>query len=230
MINTPYRHFTYTALFLALITVHLRAQVVLGTYEFDNTDGTNSAPANKAVSNEVANVTFSDFFLVGASENTGGKGAFSANKLATFGWNTGSQSWSDSLYVGFTVTANPGFALDLSSITLELNRANGTNSPRDGRMLVGTGDITTATPFTLFNNSNSASNADFQVGPIALTAFSGATSYNFFFQFSDTDVSTRLIRLDDVELSGTVVIPEPGSASLVLLVLGFAYCLAKRRK
>lgn len=227
MLKITYKHLTFVGLLLALLTVHLPAQVVLGTYEFDNTNGTNSAPAGKTVSNEVANVTFSDFFLVGSSENTGGKGASSANRLATFGWNLGNQDWNDNLYVGFTVTADTGFTLDLSSITLDFNRANSSNSPRDGRMLVGTSDITSATPFTLFNNSNSASNTDVQAGPVDLTAFSGATSYNFFFQFSDADNSTRIIRVDNVELSGTVV-PEPGTASLLLL--GLAYCFVKRRK
>lgn len=228
MKNTTYLQVICAALFFMLSTVHLQAQVVLGTYEFDNTNGTNSAPADKAVSNQVANVTLSNFFTVGAIETNSDKGAGNANRLATFGWNLGNQDWSDTLYIGFTVTAPPGFTLNLDSLSLDYNRVDRTNSPRDGRMLVGTGGISTATPFTLFSDSNSAPNADVSFGPVDLSALNGETSYNFYFQFSDADVFTRIIRIDNVELAGTVI-PEPSSSAFLLLGLVALIGLNRRK-
>lgn len=215
------------SLILALLVVDLPAQVVLGTYEFDNTNGTNAAPANKTASNQVANVTFSNFFTVVVIEDNGDKGSGNADRLATFGWNLGDQDWSDVLYVGFTVTASSGFTLKLDSLSLDYNREDRFNSPRDGRVLVGTGGISTATPFTLFDDSISAPNADVPFGPLDLSAFNEETAFNFYFQFSQADVGNRLIRLDNIELTGTVI-PEPSSTTLLLLA--FAYCLVKRRR
>ncbi len=198
---------------------------VIGTYTFDNTNGVNDAPADKTIDAQPANATFSAFQVVGVSENEQGRGASSANTLATGGsglpgqWSQDNQSFSATDYVGFTLTADVGYEIDLAELSLDYGQANGftgdsTFSPRDLSVLIRTSPTGLFTE--VINEDNIMLDANsFATFTADLTGLANTSFLEVRIRVSDQDAD-RLARFDNVQVdAGVQLIPEPASVALI---------------
>ncbi|MEM9882975.1 MAG: PEP-CTERM sorting domain-containing protein [Planctomycetota bacterium] len=205
---------------------------VIGTYNFDNTNGAISAPASKSIDVQPDDATFSDFVVVGVNEVTGGKGASNAGRLGTDGWNTANQSFDANKYVGFTLTADTGFVLDLNEFSMGFGVANDTNntgdgfSPRDLSVIARTSATGSFTEIINQNDIQLGSNA-FTTFTANLTAIADTDFFEVRIRAADPDIASRPARFDNISIDAQVI-PEP--ASLGLVAAGLGVVLPRRRR
>ena len=203
----------------------------LASYRF-----TGDAAADLTPSGQPAGVSFSDFTLVNVTQATSGEQ--NADRLATLnGWSV-SDTFEPGAYVGFTASAdNPDQALDLKRLDFLVNRANGSASHRDGRLLISGDGGQTFLTFDLFDDlitydgrvmsSEGNSTTRFNLDLTSLN-LDPAAAFEFRFQFADTDGQARTIRLDEVGLAANLVaVPEPGG--FVSTGIGALILLRRRR-
>lgn len=126
-------------------------------------------------------------------------------------------------YYEFTVTADSGYQLDLSSLTFDYNQTNSGDSYAvyvRSSLDAFVGDL---------HSFSRAGSTTFIGRTVDLSAveFNGLTGITFRFYFTDTSGSTgRAHVIDNVVLDGAVI-PEP--ASWTLACLGGAILLRRRR-
>ncbi|MEM6459864.1 MAG: PEP-CTERM sorting domain-containing protein [Planctomycetota bacterium] len=217
---------------LAVVAAAPASAAVIGTYTFDNTAGAASAPASKSIDAQPDDATFSDFVVIGANEVTGGKapGQNNRNRLGTDGWNTGDQSFDAGKYVGFTLTADTGFVLDLNEFSLGFGVANDTNntgdgfSPRDLSVIARTSANGTFVEIINENDIQLGSNA-FTTFTANLTGFADTEFFEVRIRAADPDIASRPARFDNISIDAQVI-PEP--ASLALVAAGLGLVLTRR--
>jgi hypothetical protein len=216
----------------------------VGSFNFDKTvpQGEKDTQADKTVDQQPANATFSDFtlsnvteFVVSASSSDSGAGNLDRLGMKE-GWGTGNEQWIADTYVGFSVTADDGYTLELNGLEFVISRGNIANSHRDARLLI-IDDEGNQTAIEIMDDLiafdgqdlSGVNNTDFEFALDLIAENLGdSESWEFRWQFADTDGQDRVIRLDNVGLDFTAVaIPEPASA---LSLIAAAMALMGRRR
>lgn len=146
-------------------------------------------------------------------------------------------------YFAFTVAPEAGYQLDLSSVSVSvgsqrLANAGGTtaaftaqfflrSSVDDYATTLASARTSTAAGSTASGNEWTTLQADFS-DSVAFTGLTGSVTFQLYAYITTTEASQyQVIRIDDFVINGvTQVIPEPGSAAVVvggiaLLVIGF---------
>jgi|GEM_PF-1523298 len=201
------------------------------TSEIADTSSTSLIAGTSATTNTIG------FTNSGNGSDGGPTGFFagSGSRIMTFSntdyFEDETDAFNDGQYVGFTITADPTFTLDLTKISFGSSRSD--SAPRRVSVYAQTskeagfterGDFANNGTLTLDNNDY------FTVDLAALGSdFSGVTSAEFRFVFHDDNSSPGIGYFENVALEG-VVIPE--SSSLVLLglaVAGMVLGLRRRR-
>ena len=173
--------------------------------------------------------TASDPNVVASSFATSGTGSFVTGNpgngfqgRGTYSGVTGAGSLANDFF-SFTVTPNVSGGLSLSSLTFDVQGGGAEATGFDVRSSVtGTFVIASGTVGTGWTS----------VTPIDLTgaAFQGLSSITF--QIYGTDSSagnTRDLRVDNVTLNGTAVVPEPVNVALVIFGIAMTGTVAGRR-
>lgn len=213
---------------------------LLVTYEFTGdslaptTTGANVSSTNLAAGVSATTNTLS-FTDSGSGSNGGPTGFFASgsSRVLSFSNTDYEEDETNALnagqYVAFTLTADPTFSLDLSTISFGHSRSN--SAPRRISVYVQTskegsfverGDFANNGTLTLNDNDY------FTVDLAALgTNFSGVTSAEFRFVFHDDNSSPGVGYLENVALEGSVI-PEPSTALLLVTALGTLLVLRRR--
>ena len=169
----------------------------LATYTFPDS-GTDGDTAAQQGITQPANAIFSAFIRNGVGFNTAG-GAFNNRS-----WPINGGAADPNFYVGFTITANAGYTLDLTDISFRTQRSN--TGPTTGEVRVSTDNFATFQTFTYSPPTIINSSAwDFT----DITSADAGTVAFRFYGYGGTNVAGTL-RFDDVALQGTVNAAGPG--------------------
>lgn len=174
------------------------------------------------------------FQYIGA--DTGRSGSGNAFIRSTVTGTDLAAALADTHYLSFTVTANAGHVLNLSSLTFDFGGTS--SSAYLAGMIVqsSAGGFGTGNP-VLFNESYSvpagSSAASYDAGnllDLSGGAFQGLSSITFQFRFFDNANSINEVdRLDNVVLNGAVLaVPEPSTYTLLVLGVGALFFLRRR--
>ncbi|MCG3164761.1 MAG: hypothetical protein POELPBGB_00520 [Bacteroidia bacterium] len=179
------------------ITLALNSFAQLGTFSFSHTNGNSCSSPILTVTSQPANASFSAF-----SRNTVSC-QNEANVMNSKGW-TASTSINTSYYLEFSVTANPGYVLNLTKIDFTHDKNN--HGPEKGRIAHNfSGDFTTNT-FDFFPE-DSPSNESWNFTDITTSA--GGTVTFRIYGWKAQNASSGTMYVDEVKLYGTVVVPPP---------------------
>lgn len=207
------------AAFAAFLTPPLHAATLL-EYTFA---GGSAAPATQD-----AGVTGSNAAWTGLS----GAGFSSSTNTAYAPANVVPASFNSGRYLQFTITADPGFTLNLDTLDFRMGGQNTSNtlayevdanvrSGKDGfgsDLTINPGAVTTATDTVAAGDNTSFS--DFSVD-LSGVAFDNLTTLTFrLYPIDSSDSTGNFYRYDTITLNGTVApIPEPTAAALLTLSL-----------
>lgn len=190
-------------LLTAALTLATAARAQLVTYDFD---GDTPAP-----SFEDGDVTASDFSRnVGAiSYSTGNPG----DAISGSGWSVSDRYWE------FTVTANQGLVLDLTSLSFDY-RSTATG-PTSYQITINGGNLTSG---SLSNDSS------FHALDLPISGYNSLSSAQLRIYASDASSGAGTLRLDNVTLNGLAVTPVPEPSTWVLLITGSAFLVSRMRR
>ncbi len=226
----------YTALFTLLISFALhdlaRAQVSLALYEFDNAS---QLSTDTDLDSTASNIAYGPNVTQDGSNNSAGFSSASDNAFFRAGFNTGDTFNADN-YLGFTVTADPGFILNLDSLDFDTNFIGTSALDFNFTLDIRTSVDNFGTSLATLNRFPPADPADRNANLAAPTidlsgsSFQGLNQIEVRFFFFDTgnDGSQRIYRIDNVDLQGLSIVPEPGVMALFIAVFGFL--VLKRRR
>ncbi len=205
---------------------------VLANYSFGGTELFKSTDFE-------TNSTAGDFVLVGAPGRSSTKADVYIATSATGA--DEAAALADSDYCAFTVVADPGMALSLSSLDFDFGYYNSTSTVLNSSVYVqssvdglGTGGDVLGT-YTV-----SSPPSGYHVYPFSLDLsapkFHDLSEITLRFSYSDNASEAAHIisdRLDNVVLNGTVVlddavVPEPSTALVALILSGFGLLLTRR--
>ncbi|WP_269536938.1 hypothetical protein [Cerasicoccus fimbriatus] len=220
--------------FAILAATTAAAQVQIVTYDFD---GGAAAPTTIT-----SNANALDFEVI---TDPAGRGAISSSSDAAYIFvnatgSTQAEALDGDSYFTFTVNADPGFQLDLSSVGFNYGMyKNAGGAIAYNVYLQSSVDGFGSTQAILFSEGNTIvenSTQTISSGAISLSApeYQGLSSITFRISYSDDTNSTNSnnVRVDNVVLNGNVsVIPEPGhyAAGLGAMAL-LGLCWIKRRR
>ena len=230
------------ALAVAMLASSANA-AILANYDFDSTIFIPTPNVNGAKSSastvQPTNGTASAFtFTINSSEDASptdsGFSTSTSNHAFIRSKATGTDAAAaaaDDDFFNFTVTANSGYQLNLTSLTFDLGATSSSSftstlyvwsgvTPPTAGNVIGSGTASSAGGTPIFSSNNKS---------ISLTApaYQGLQTITFRLAFADSlNAGDAINRLDNVVLNGDVVVPEP--ASLGLLGLG-ALMLRRRR-
>jgi hypothetical protein len=178
---------------------------VIYTYDFPG------SPPNGAASNQThsqpANATFSDFTRNGPMQ--GG----TANIFESNNWST-NPSIDLAVYVGFSITADSGFHLDLTSLAFDTIRSAAAGTNGEVALFING----SATPYAtqLFTPTTVLTTVNFNFA--ALTESDNATTAEFRFYGWNTTGPGERLSFDNVTTNGTITnAPEPSGRWSILL-------------
>lgn len=183
-------------------------------YDFPGSPGSGLASAQ--TNGQPANATMSDFTRNGGVTGSGVSGIFGGKN-----WPTGlldSNRW-----MGFTITANSGFFLNLTSLTFDAlkNGASGGSGPFQGTVkLFLNGSTTAYATFSFVPHNAPMSNYVFDFADV--TYANNVTSATFKFYGWNANDATNELQVDNVSLFGGIDVPEAVGLGPVILVLGCA--------
>jgi hypothetical protein len=169
-----------------------------------------------------AGATFSDF-----ARNGGLIDQTAQNQFNSGNWST-SATLDPAVYVGFTITANPGFALALTSLTFDsMKNGVGPGNAQVSLFLNGA-----ATPYATFAwTPASAPITSYTFDFPDLTPSDNVTTATFeFFGWNATD-ATNQMRFDNVATFGTIeAVPEISAFRPILLLIGCVLIVERNRR
>ena len=188
------------------------------TYDFPGSGPNNGLAANQT-NGQPANATLSDFTRNGGLTGTGNSGVFGSKN-----WSTNA-SMDPTVFTAFTITANPGFVLSLSSLTFD-SLKNGATAPMLAEVdLFLNGSTTAYASFAWTPQNSPMTSYAFNFTPV--TFADNITTATFkFFAWNATD-ATNEVQFDNVAIFGGVDVPETASIGPMGLVIGCAI-LARR--
>jgi hypothetical protein len=169
------------------------------------------SPPNGAASNQTnsqpANATFGDFTRTNVMQ-TGDPNFFNSSD-----WNTGS-SIDLTKFVGFSITADVGYHLNLTSLTFDALKS--LNGPNNGQVSIFINGSATAYETFLYTPATTLTNETFDFTD--LTDTDNATTAEFrFYGWNSTGPGERL-GFDNVTTNGTISnLPEPANSWAILL-------------
>lgn len=144
-------------------------------------------------------------------------------------------------YMEFTLAANPGTLLDLTSIsfTFEFLQSAGTNNPVNAsvNLVYSTDSFATSTSIATFNDVSAANTSGVgtptSTGAISLASIPDVESLTFRFMLTNTgSLNTTNYRygIDSVVVVGDLVAaPEPAMPALLMASLGCLIMIRRRR-
>lgn len=200
---------------------------ILAIYPFGDTEELSSTDSN-------TDSTAADFVIVGAPGRSGGQDDLYLATSAT--GSTEVAALADTDYRTFTVTANSGMLLNLSTLTFDfgyytsasaISCSTYVQSSVDG---LGTGGDVLGT-YTMSSPSTGRDSDPFSTD-LSAAKFQGLSAITFRFSYSDNLSEAAHIssdRLDNVVLNGSAIaaVPEPSTLAL-LLFGGFGLLIARR--
>ena len=216
---------------LAFAVQPLRADVILG-WEIQG-EGATFVPtsfADTVISGVITGSTYNGL------ARTGLTGANAGNSYNSSAWSISNVHSQNNDYIGFTVEADTGFELTLTTLQYVMNGSN--TGPNNGRWgySVGGGAFTLQDPFTItFALPGSLATWDFaDIQTTDSVEFRfwayGATSINGVVSQSGGTARVGNIAGNDLVLNGTVaVVPEPGSLAMMGLGALGLWAFARRR-
>jgi hypothetical protein len=179
---------------------------IVYTYDFPGTPG--SGLASDQTNPQPGNATFGDWNRTNLSQIA------TSNVFDTGGWNN-SSNFDSTQYESFTITANPGWHLNLSLLTFDEQRSAG--GPTKGRVQLFLNGSTTAYDVFNFNPTPSTQNQTDNFTPT--TDANNVTVAEFrFYGWNGGDPGGTMF-LDNVAVTIDVV-PEPGTWLFALLPNG----------
>jgi autotransporter-associated beta strand protein len=164
---------------------------VLGTYTFPDNGVVGDSAAQEGIT-QPSNATFSAFNRTGVT--------FSSNTSTAFNSTSWSLSDDTSKYVSFSVTADPGYQLDLTGINFSTQRSN--TGPQTGYVEYSTDNFATFTKSPTYAPPTSLAPAPIWDFTDFSTGAGGTVTFRFF-GFGGTNTAGTL-RFDSVALSGSV--------------------------
>ena len=190
---------------------------IVYTYDFPGSPGSGLA-ANQS-SSQPYGATFSDFTRVGGIAQLPTANVFDSNQ-----WPTGS-FFDPNKYATFTLTADPGYHVDLSQLTFDEMRA--ASGPTKGQVSIFVNGSTTSYADFNYNPDPSVKNKVFNFADIT-----NATTVEFRFYGWNGGSAAAGLLFDNVALTVLSVVPESNGAVaavfLFSIVIGQAW--VKRRK
>lgn len=222
-----------SAAILVLVSVGAHAAVLV-QYDFTNTfTNNNTNTASSAASTTVANTTASAFATNGmvgvrstSSPSSTGNPSFAVTTTQMGG------SIDTNEYLNFSLSADSGYVLNLSSLSFAVANAGSAPLP-NGQWQVRSSLDNYATSLGTFSSNTTTST--FETKSVSLTGsqFQNLSSIQFRFYLWDlnnSNIGTKALRTDTVTLEGAVVvIPEPSSIALLLGGVGMLVCLRRLR-
>ncbi len=198
---------------LALVVSNASGQ--LATYEF-----TGASTGN----NQFNDVTLQpDHGVFGSFQRVNVDWASGANVFNSKSWNTG-LSLDPSEYVGFTITADAGFSLDLSQVSFGSSRSS--SGPLNGQVSLFLENSATPAESVSFSSGTTLGTTTFDFSDVT-----GASQAEFRFYGFGGSSALGTLRLDDVAVSGSITpVPEPEEYSLVAGVMMVIYATARQWK
>jgi hypothetical protein len=219
-----------TGAFASLVT----PPATLASNEYDATGTGASFVTNSSAVEVAANVEASPFSATGVGlfqSGTNNFGRFATGQFwpGTDPFENDASAFDESKYVGFELSAEPGFEIASHSLSVEWNRG-GPKAPNDAIVRVSVDGFDTWSEYLLFSNA-ATTETDTQV-LIDLSSLEAATNVAFRFYFKDQDLSgaQAAARLDDVTFYGWSVASVPEPASAALLAVAAPAVLRRRRR
>lgn len=159
------------------------------------------------------------------------------------------QSFNAGLYFQFVLTPDAGYQLDLNAITLDFGASRGGGAPNSftSNLLLRSSvdgyanDIaSTPTPVTITNTTSTLTwltGVSFDLSGPAYDNVSAPLTFRMYIfdnsqklEEADKTANGMITRLDNITVDGAVsVIPEPGTLALLLIGLGSAVLLRRKR-
>ena len=216
--NRAFRRGLFVATALVLACSSIRASLIY-TYDFPGPGPNNGAAANQT-NPQPSLATLSDFTRNGGLIGTG-----VANVFGSTNWPTGSPNLS--VFTAFTITASPGFVLDLTQLTFQ-SLKNGVGPANAAVALYLNGSATVYASFAWTPTNAPLTNYTFNFTP--LTPASNVTTATFkFYAWNATD-NTNEIQFGNVALYGTIDVPEAASFGPMVIVIACAIALSQFQK
>jgi len=168
----------------------------LGIYQFSHTNGNSCSSPILTVTSQPANATFSAFSRNNVSCQS------QANVMNSKNWPT-SDNINTSYYVQFSITANPGYSLTLTSIKITCARND--HGPHDARIAHNnSGNFTTN--YYDFETEDHPETETWNFSDFTTSA-GGTVTFRIYGWEAENPSSTFYV--DNVKLFGTVVAPAP---------------------
>lgn len=184
----------------SLVFTAVNTQAQLGIYEFSHTNGNSCSSPILTVTSQPSNAVFSAFSRNSVSCQN------EANVMNSRGW-TNSGSINTSQYIQFSITANAGHALTLTSISLRFARNN--HGPQNIRIAHNhSGNFTTDIHNFTATTSSQVTTWNFS----DFTTAQGATVTFRIYGWNAGNSASGTFYVDDVALYGTVSSPPVANA------------------
>src|SRR6266404_5183928 len=188
------------------------------TYDFPG-PGPNNGLATNQTNGQPPNATFSDYTRNGGLTGTGNSDVFGSKNWPT------AAALDPNVFTAFTITADPGFVLNLSQLTFD-SLKNGATAPLFAEVdLFLNGSATAYASFAWTPQNAPMTSYIFNFTPV--TSADNVTTATFKFFAWNANDNTNEVQFGNVAIFGGIDVPEAGSLGPVLLVTGCALCLRR---
>ncbi len=212
----------YSLLISALLGFALApnaSSAVIYTYDFPGSDG--SGLAVDQTNPQPSGAVFSDFTRNGGLSDTG-----RANEFESKDW-AESATLDPNIWAGFTITADPGMVLTLTSLTFDsMKNGAGLSNAQVSLFINGSSSAYATYGWTPASAPIQSYTFDFADIPAATEA----TTVTFKFYGWNAGGPSNAMRFDNVATHGAVVVPEPGTWAAGLFVLLVAALKLRKRR
>jgi|GEM_PF-1654733 len=199
---------------------------------------------NGASTNPTSNVSGSTAAYTGLSGSTVGLGGSLQSAFVRF--DTAGTSFDSGKYLEFTLTADPGYVINLTSLTVDLGGSNVAGQPTRiastqirsnaevsdySTSLTLTPGPTTVAQVSLAGGTTVPASYVLYTADLTGAEFQNQTSVTFrIYGYGSASTTQAFWRADNVQLNGTVVaVPEP-STSAIVVVSGLVWMTLIRRR